>query len=38
MGDAVFADKTGAVDGEDHGQMLYGHVVDDVVVGTLEKA
>ena len=37
MGGAVFAHEPGAVNGEDNRQFHQSHVMDDVVVGTLEK-
>ena len=37
VGDAVLADEAGAVYGEDDGEIRYGDVVDDVVVGALQE-
>src|SRR5258705_3273430 len=37
MRGTVFTNKTGAVKTEDHRQLLDGHVMDDLVVGTLHK-
>jgi hypothetical protein len=35
---AVISGKTGAVDGERHRQPLQANIMDDLIVGTLEKS
>ena len=37
MGRAVFADQSGAVDGEQHVEVLHRDVVDQLIVGALEE-
>ena len=38
MGGAVGANQAGPVDGEQHRQLLQRHIVDQLVVGTLQEA
>ena len=37
MSGAVFADQPGAVNREQDVQVLYGHVMDQLIVGTLQE-
>ena len=37
MGWSVSTDKAGPVDGKAHRQPLDGHIVDNLIVGTLQK-
>ena len=37
MGRAVRSDQTGPVDGEGHRQVLQGHIMQHVVISTLQK-